>query len=188
MCVAIRMTTTRRMREFYLNATSQIRGSAIFIYSRVRRAINGAVSLRLTKKKVRRNGFSGGVLQLPSERVRIPMRDAGWWATEAVPDTAAVTLFCLVNRIFAQSCACVATRGDPRTADARDSMHIADFQNDIAACLACSMKFQQLLCALCCNFATSQEDKKKITRESRFIFCRKIIQRCRRNSIFLNWI
>lgn len=53
----------------------------------------------------------------------------------------AATPFCLVNRIFAQPCACVMIRGDPRAADARESMHIVDFQCDTAACSIRNMKF-----------------------------------------------
>lgn len=110
------------------------------------------------KKKARNDAFPDGALQLPSGRERSPigMHDRRRWTSEAVPDTAPVTLFCLVNRIFAHPCACLAIRDDPRAASARESMHIADFQNDITAFFVRDIQFYPVLYAYIYQYSLQQ--------------------------------
>lgn len=88
---------------------------------------------------------------------------------ELVSDTTGDTLFCLVNRIFAQPCACVAIRDDPRVADARESMHIAVFQPRAWLAIWNFIYFSYmhllLVAVLCSNFAINKKMMKNIWKQ-----------------------
>lgn len=96
-------------------------------------AINGAVSLRPTKRKHGTTLFPTGLFNYRRGESAL-LSGCTMMKRQAKPcptHSTGYSLFCLVNRIFAHPCACPAIRGDPRAAGTRESMHIADFQNDV---------------------------------------------------------
>lgn len=124
--------------------------------------INDVVSLRLTKRKHQATLFPAGFFNYRRSESAFLSGCTMTNHPELVSDTAGVTLFCLVNRIFAQSCACVAIRGWSTSSErARVNAH----RRFPAACLwlavwnfICSPYMHLLLItALCSNFATSKK-------------------------------
>lgn len=142
---------------------SRVRTAAIFIYSHIRRQSTTWSHCGWQKRKHGATLFPAGLFNYRrSENALL----SECRVTNNRSHVRAATPFCLVNRIFAQPCACVVIRGDPRAADARESMHIVDFQGDIAACLTRDIKFLfyflcvYLLVAFCSNFATTKKQWK----------------------------